>query len=111
MERGQLERTHGAQVVRILRRDMKDEATIAVRLSPRGSRDELVGLRDGALVAKVTAPPVGGRANQALCKLVAKRVGVPPSRVTVVRGERSRDKLVRVEGASPATVRAALGRG
>ncbi len=87
------------------------EATIAVRLSPRGSRDELVGLRDGVLVAKVTAPPVDGRANEALCKLVAKRVGVPPSRVSVVRGEKSRDKLIRVEGASPATLRSALGQG
>jgi uncharacterized protein YggU (UPF0235/DUF167 family) len=61
--------------------------------------------------AKVTAAPVDGKANRRLCKLIAKRVGVPPSRVSVVRGERSRDKLVRVEGASPATVRAALEQG
>jgi uncharacterized protein (TIGR00251 family) len=68
-----------------------------VRLRPRGSRDELTGLRDGVLQAKVTAPPVGGKANKALCKLIAKRVGVAPSRVSVVRGERSREKVVRVE--------------
>jgi len=90
---------------------MKEDATIAVRLSPRGSRDELVGLRDGVLVAKVTAPPVDGRANKALCKLVAKRVGVPPSRVSVVRGKRSRDKLIRIGGMERDAALAALGRG
>jgi uncharacterized protein (TIGR00251 family) len=89
---------------------MEIDATIAVRLGPRSGRDELIGMREGVLVAKVTAPPVDGRANRALCRLISKRVGVPPSRVSVVRGEKSRDKLVRVEGASPATVRAALER-
>jgi uncharacterized protein (TIGR00251 family) len=74
------------------------EARIRVRLRPRGSRNELAGIRDGVLEAKVTAAPVGGRANRALCKLIAKRVGVAPSRVSVVRGERSREKLIRVEG-------------
>jgi uncharacterized protein (TIGR00251 family) len=74
------------------------EAEIRVRLRPRGSRDELIGMRDGVLQARVTAPPVDGKANRALCKLIAKRLGVAPSRVSVVRGDKSRDKLVRVEG-------------
>ena len=47
---------------------------------------------------RVTAPPVDGRANDALCALVAKRAGVAPSRVSVVRGHTGRDKVVRVEG-------------
>jgi uncharacterized protein (TIGR00251 family) len=84
-------------------------ARIEVRLKPRGSRDELIGLRDGVLQAKVTAPPVDGRANEALRKLIAKRVGVAPSRVSVVRGERSRDKVVQVDGTDEAELRAALG--
>ena len=54
-------------------------------------------MRDGVLQAKVTAPPVDGKANKALCRLIAKRVGVAPSRVSVVRGEKSREKVVRVE--------------
>ena len=83
-------------------------AHIAVRLQPRASRDEIVGLRDGVLVVRVTAPPVDGRANIALCKLVARRAGVSASRVSVVRGERSRDKLVQVEGIEPAALAAAL---
>jgi uncharacterized protein len=84
-------------------------AEIRVRLRPRGSRDELAGMRDGVLQAKVTAAPVGGRANKALCALIAKRVGVAPSRVSVARGGRSRDKVVRVEGIDSADLQRALG--
>jgi len=79
-----------------------------VRLKPRGSRDELLGVRDGVLEAKVTAPPVDGRANKALCKLVAKRFGVAPSRVSVVRGVKSREKVVRVAGVGEDAVETAL---
>ncbi len=84
------------------------ETLIEVRLRPRGHADELLGMRDGVLRARVTAPPVDGKANRALCKLVAKRAGVAPSRVSVVRGEKSRTKLVRVEGIDPAALRRAL---
>jgi hypothetical protein len=66
-------------------------------------------MRDGVLQARVTAPPVDGKANRALCRLIAKRVGVAPSKVSVVRGEKSRDKLVRVGGIDAATLEKALG--
>jgi uncharacterized protein YggU (UPF0235/DUF167 family) len=56
----------------------------------------------------VTAPPVDGRANDALCRLIADRAGVAPSRVSVVRGAKARDKVVRVEGLDSAAVRARL---
>lgn len=88
---------------------MSKSARIDVRLQPRSSRDELLGWRDGVLRAKVSAPPVGGEANRSLCRLIAKRVGVSPSRVSVVRGEKSRDKMVRVEGLETAELRRALG--
>ena len=87
----------------------KAEARIEVRLRPRGRGDELIGIENGVLQARVSAPPVDGRANKALCKLIAKRVGVAPSRVSVVRGEKSRDKLVRVEGIDEAALLAVLG--
>ena len=58
-----------------------------------------MGPRGDAIVVRVTAPPVDGKANAALCALVAERAGVPRSRVTVVR----------VEGIEPAALRAALG--
>jgi uncharacterized protein len=60
-------------------------------------------------VVRVTAPPVDGTANAALCALVAERAGVPPSRVSVVRGLSSRDKVVRVLGVEPGALRSALG--
>lgn len=84
------------------------EATIRVRLRTRASRDELIGVAGGVLQARVTAPPVDGRANRALCKLLAGRLGVAPSRVTVVRGEKSREKLLRVDGMEQSEIDAAL---
>ena len=85
------------------------EARIAVRLRPRGHADELLGLEDGVLQARVAAPPVDGKANKALCKLIAKRAGVAPTRVSVVRGERSREKLVAVDGVETEALLVALG--
>jgi len=84
------------------------EARVSVRLRPRGGGDALLGLVDGVLQARVSAPPVDGKANRALCKLIAKRVGVAPSRVRIARGEKSRDKLVAVEGVEEAKLLAAL---
>jgi uncharacterized protein len=80
-------------------------ALLKVRLQPRSKRDELVGERAGALLIRVTAPPVEGRANEALRKLVAKVAGLPPSRVQVVSGASARDKLLRLEGLSAAEAR------
>ena len=85
------------------------EATIAVRAQPGARRDEFVGVRGGVLVVRVRAPALEGRANRALCQLVARRLGVRASRVSVVRGQRSRDKLIRIEGIDPGALRATLG--
>jgi len=62
------------------------------------------------LIARVAAPPVDGKANAALCKLLAGAAGVPPSRVSVVRGHTARDKTVRFEGVDEPTLRAMLER-
>ncbi len=61
------------------------------------------------MVIRVTAPPVDGKANDALCRLVAKKAGVAPSRVTIARGQTARDKLLQIEGVETAQLRAALG--
>ena len=84
--------------------------TISVRVQARSRRNEVVGVRDGVVLARVSAPPLEGRANEALRHVLADRLGVPTSSVTVVRGQRSRDKLVRVDGIDQAVVDAALGR-
>ena len=60
---------------------------------------------------RVTAPPVDGKANDALCRLIAKKAGVAPSRVTIARGHTARDKLLRIEGVETTQLRAALGLG
>jgi uncharacterized protein len=86
-------------------------ADVRVRLTPRAKgRDALTGVRENMLTARVGAPPVDGRANVALCRLLADALGVPRSRVTVIRGQTAREKVVRVEGASDADVRALLER-
>ena len=69
---------------------------IAVRVIPRARRDEVSGQRDGRLVVRVTAAPVDGRANDAVCAVIAAHFGVRASSVTVVSGERSRDKVVQI---------------
>ena len=74
---------------------------VTVRLKPRAKRNALVREQDGVLHVSVAAAPVDGKANAALCKLIAKRVGVARGQVSVIRGERSREKLVRIEGMTP----------
>ncbi|MBE2318883.1 DUF167 domain-containing protein [Solirubrobacter sp. CPCC 204708] len=83
-------------------------ADIAVRVQPRAKRDEVVGERAGAIVIRLTAPPVDGKANAALCAFIAKAAGVPPSHVDVVRGQTARDKVIRVEGMPEDALRTAL---
>jgi uncharacterized protein (TIGR00251 family) len=74
----------------------------AVRVQPRASRDGIGGEREGALVVRLTAPPVEGRANEALARLLGRALGVPPSAVRVVQGATGRDKRVAVAGVSAA---------
>jgi uncharacterized protein (TIGR00251 family) len=81
-----------------------------VRVRPGAARSEIVGWRaDGALSVRVAAPPVEGRANAALAALLAGALGLRPTAVTVERGARGRDKLVRVAGLTPADVRRRIG--
>lgn len=80
-----------------------------MRLQPRARRDEVAGERNGAVLVRVTAPPVDGRANLALVKLIAKRAGVARGRVRVIRGRAFRDKVVRVEGVAAKELRRRLG--
>ena len=86
-------------------------ATVRVRVQPRASRAAITGFRDDVLSVRVTAPPVDGAANAAVTALLAEALGVARSTVTVVRGERSRDKVVRINGLTDAEARARLAGG
>jgi uncharacterized protein len=81
---------------------------LAIRVQPRAKRTEIAGERGGAIVIRVNAPPVDGRANQAVCRLIAKRLGVAAGKVRIVRGETARDKVVSVDGMDGSDVRTAL---
>lgn len=69
-----------------------------VRVAPRASRDRIIGVQDGALKVALTAAPVDGAANEALRRLLAKKLGVSKSSVVIIRGERGRAKSIRVHG-------------
>jgi len=83
-------------------------ADLAIRVQPRAKRTEVAGEREGAIVIRVNAPPVEGKANEAVCKLIAKRLGVPARAVRILRGETGRDKVVRVDGMDAEAAREAL---
>ncbi len=69
-----------------------------VHVQPRAGRASVSGVRDGALVVRVTAPPVEGAANEAVRRLLAELLAVPISRIAIAQGERSRRKLIRITG-------------
>jgi len=79
-------------------RETNGSVTFAVRVVPRASRNQIVGVEGGALKIKLTAPPVEGAANAALIEFVAEWLGVRRGAVSIVSGDRARNKLVQVKG-------------
>ena len=84
---------------------------IKVHLTPRASKEEVGGLHGDALKVRVKAPPVEGRANEALIRLMARVLGVGKKSVELVSGRTGRTKTIRVVGLSPGEVRKRLGQG
>jgi len=80
-------------------------ALLPVRAQPGARRTGVVGTHDGHLKLAVSAPPDGGRANEAIVALVARLFGLRPSAVTLVRGHSARQKLLRLELAPDETRR------
>jgi uncharacterized protein (TIGR00251 family) len=81
-------------------RSTDDGVLIDVRVIPRAGRSGVAGTRDGALLVRLNAAPVEGAANAELVEVIAKALGVPKGAVTIVSGERSRQKRLRVVGVS-----------
>lgn len=73
---------------------------IEVHVQPGAKTSAVAGLHGGALKLRIAAPPLEGRANEALCAFIARALGVPKAAVSIARGESSRHKRVRV--AAPA---------
>jgi uncharacterized protein (TIGR00251 family) len=85
-----------------------DGIVVAVRVVPRAGRDEVAGVRHGALLVRLAAAPVEGAANDALVRLLADRLGVPRRAITIVAGARARQKRVRIAGLDAAAFRERL---
>ena len=85
-------------------RSAEGGVTFRVRVQPRASRNALEGTREGALVVRLTAPPAEGQANASLIRFIAGVLKITPSHVRLIRGHKTREKLIEVRGVSPAQV-------
>lgn len=84
------------------------ETILNVRVIPRAKRSGVGGMRGDAWLIRLQAPPVDGAANEELISVLAKLLDVPKRAVTIVAGERSREKRVRVAGIDAAAAQARL---
>ena len=82
--------------------------TFAVRVQPRARRNAIAGEIGEALKISLTAPPLDGRANQACIDFLAELLNVPRSSITIISGQTSRNKVVRVRGVTSDFVRRKL---
>jgi len=89
--------------------DESGGAVIGVKAIPGARRDEIAGALGDRLKVKVSAPPEGGKANRAIEALLAKALGVRARDVSVISGQTSPEKRVRIEGVSAEDVRTKLG--
>ena len=81
------------------------QTTIAVRFTPRARRDAVGGWESDVRHVRVNAPPLDGRANRSLLALLSRALGVPSGDLRLIRGEKSRDKVVAVAGLDRGEVR------
>jgi uncharacterized protein (TIGR00251 family) len=88
----------------------EDGVVLDVRVITRAGRSGIAGTRSGSLLVRLTAPPVEGAANDELVEVIAKALAVPKRAVSLVSGERSRQKRLRVKGVSEDDVRSKLSR-
>ena len=72
--------------------------TLAIKAIPNAPRTEIAGWLGDTLKIKVHAPALEGRANESLCAFLAEKLGLPKRAVTLLQGEKSRQKVVRIEG-------------
>ena len=81
---------------------------LSVRVTPAAGRDAVLGWQDDALRLSVAAPAQRGKANEAVIRLLAGALGLPRQRLSIVRGQTSRRKVIAIEGLDEAEARARL---
>ena len=91
-------------------RDSKDGVILKVKVQPRASQDEVVGPHGDGLKIRITAAPVAGAANKHLLKVLAKKLKVARSQMSIASGATSRAKSIAIEGISAEEVRQRLTR-
>ena len=89
-------------------KDVTDGCTLSVRVHPGARKNGVTGVHAGALKISLTAPPVDGKANEAVIAFLADALHLPRARVALVAGATSRAKMVRITGKSAAEVAGAL---
>ena len=89
-------------------RDAPDGAILTVKVIPRAGKTAITGTRDNTLLIRLAAAPVDGAANATLLSLLADALGVPKRQVTILSGEKSRTKHVKVMGVTAEVVRQRL---
>jgi uncharacterized protein (TIGR00251 family) len=89
-------------------RETADGVVFRIRVVPRASKCEAAGFQGDALKLRITAPPVEGKANEALIALLAELLGVKKGQVAIVAGHASRTKTVAVAGVKAAQIAALL---
>ena len=83
--------------------------TLEVRVMPRSKRNSVEVAPSGRLRVRVTVAPEGGKANAAVLKLLAKNLGIPKSRKTIIRGQTNRDKVISIDGITSSELEVKLG--
>ena len=81
---------------------------LRLHVTPGAREDSIAGWQGDSLRVKVRQRPQKGRANEAVVRLIARRLGIPRSALTIVRGAASRDKVVEVDGISDEELRSVL---
>ncbi len=76
-----------------------EDVLIWVKAVPGASRNEIAGVVGDRLKIRISTPPEGGKANKAICKLLASSLGVKPNQISIERGETNPAKIVRISGA------------
>ncbi len=82
--------------------------TFAVKVMPRASKNQIAGIEGEVVKIRLNAPPVEGKANEALVAFLAENLGVPRAYIEIILGETSRRKVVRVRGVTTKQIEAKI---